>query len=291
MNKLSFTITLLLLSAAAMAQQSYDDLWDKLNSDFESKPYFFNSSINDERDSVMSAFIPKLFGEEYATNNAHPLTPTQLQRLPDGRFLEKTPFILAMKGRERLLAAGKIKNHPLLAVADFSQSSRNRRFYLMDIQKGEVLINTWTSHGITSDKDRDGYAETFSNISGSRMSSVGFMSSDITYNGSYGYSLRLKGHDPKLNSNVFSRAVVVHGFGGLGAQDASWGNVPTSEGCLMFSLNESGRFWGLGQDRPMYELIINTLKKGALIFTYTDIEDTDGTELIFKSSWIKKSDI
>lgn len=266
------------------ASVDLDELYEKLSRDFDSKPYFFNEAINDYRDGVESPFIRRLFGE-YSTNNARPLSAQQITKLPDGQFLDKAPFYLAMAGRLRLLKAGKIKDHPILAVADFSRHARERRLFIMDIHKGEVLINTYTSHAGKTDSDRDGYADTFSNTPGTNMSSLGFMSSDVTYNGIYGYSLRLRGHDPLLNSNVFSRAVVVHGFGGLGPHEASWGNMATSEGCLMVSTNESGRFWGM-EDQSMLELVIRTLRPGSLIFTYTD----QNPEL-FKSSWIKRTDI
>lgn len=281
--------TLFLTLFLAVTHAHGGELYHKLRTDFESKNHFQNSSINDYRDNVMSPFMRTLVGED-ASNNARPLTPKQLKLLPEAHFLDDDIFALTMAGRERLLKAGKIKNHPLVAVVDFSKNSRLRRLYIFNIQTAEVLFNTWTSHAGLSDKDNDGYAESFSNVSGSKKSSVGFMSTDVTYSGAWGYSLRLKGHDLKLNSNVLARAVVVHGFGGLDAHQASWGNVSTSEGCLMLSYQDSGRFWGM-EDRSMNELIINTLKKGALVFTYTEELDTDGKELIFKSEWIKKSDV
>lgn len=154
----------------------------------------------------------------------------------------------------------------------------------MDLQKGEVLVNTYTSHAYSTDRDGDGYADNFSNVSGSEKSSVGFMSSDVTYYGSYGYFLRLRGHDPKLNSNVMTRAVVVHGYGGMDVNQASWGSIATSQGCLMFSTNESGRFWGM-EDMSMLQIVIGILKPGSLIFSYTDQDD------LKLSEWIKVSDV
>lgn len=278
-------LTFLCSVSSAYAVDALDDLYEKLQRDFDSKPHFFNSSINDFRDGVMSPFIAALYGKDEPINNAKPIHPSQLAKLPDGRFLDKAPFYLAMKGRERLLKAGKIKNHPILAVADFSRHSKARRLFIMDIAKGEVLMNTYTSHAYKSDADKDGYAETFSNVSGSNLSSLGFMSSDVTYYGNYGYSLRLKGHDPVLNSNVFSRAMVFHGFGGMSPQEAAWGGVATSEGCYMISTSDSGRFWGM-EDKPLLELVIKILKPGSLVFTYIDESDE-----LFKSTWIKKTDI
>lgn len=277
------------MPAAAGADDSIHELWQKLKSDFEAKPYFFNEAINEQRTGVMSPFIKKVFGD-YAFNNALPLSPKQLSNIPEAKFLDIIPFTLAMKGRERLLKAGKIKNHHLLAVADFSQSSRTRRLFIIDLVKTEVTISTWTSHASKSDIDGDGIPESFSNFSGSAKTSVGFLATDKTYSGGYGYSLKLKGLDTQLNSQVYSRSVVIHGYGGLGAHEASYGKLSGSEGCLMISLNESGIFWGM-EDRSMRDIVIDTLKSGALVFIYTDKFDQDGEELIFKSQWIKKSDI
>ena len=273
-----------LLVSQAYAADHIDDLWERLNTDFESKPHFFNATVNEERNGVMSDFIPILF-KEYAFNNALPLSAKQLAQLPEAGFLDKTPFRLAMAGRERLVKAGKIKKKSLLAITDFSKHSRFRRFYILDVEKGEVLLNTWTSHGFKSDTNLDGLADAFSNLSGSQMSSVGFMVSEVQYKGSYGLSLKLRGLDPKLNSNVSSRAIVIHGYGGMGAHEASRGNLSYSEGCLMFSTNESGRFSGM-EDKSLVELVIKTLGRGALLFNHTNLSDT-----IYQSSWIKKNDV
>jgi hypothetical protein len=272
-----------LLPSLALATIASDDLWLRLKDDFESRNYFFNASINDYRNGVASPYLQKIYGD-YAANNARPLSEKQLALLPDGEFISKRALALAMAGRERLIEGKKIKENSLLAIADFSKHSRVRRFYVIDVEKAEVLINTWVSHGYNSDVDRDGFPETFSNVSGSEKSSLGFMVTDVTYNGTYGYSQRLKGLDPALNSNVLSRAVVIHGFGGLDAHQASWGNISTSQGCLMFSNLESGLFWGR-EDKSMLETVIETLGKGALVFSY--INDP----LMFKSQWIQPDDL
>jgi hypothetical protein len=280
--KILLLILLTSITRAFAGNEAVESLYQSLKTDFESKHYFFNHSINDFRDGVISPFLQEMFKAD-AINNARPLTQKQITKLPDAYFLERKPFFLAMAGRERLIKAGKIKNHPILAVVDFSRHSKQRRMFIMDVERGEVLVNTYTSHAYATDSDGDGYAEAYSNVSGSEKTSVGFMSSDVTYYGSYGYSLRLRGHDPKLNSNVLSRAVVVHGFGGMDVYQASWGSISTSQGCLMLSTNESGRFWGM-EDKSMLQIVIGILKPGSLIFNYTDQAD------LKLSEWIKSTD-
>lgn len=281
-------ILLFLMTLSMAYGQTVDELWSTLKDEFESREEFFNFSINRHRDNVMSPFMNTLF-KDLAMNNARPLTNQQIQSLPDAEFVSREIFHLAMKGRERLLKAKQIKNHPLVVIADFSQSSRNRRLYIIDLVKKKTLINTWVSHAYNSDEDHDGYADKFGNISGSELSSLGFMTTAETYYGQWGYSLRIKGLDPKLNSKVYSRAVVFHGDGSMGAHQASWGRSSSSLGCPMISMSESGKFWGM-EDNPLHQIVIDTIKSGAMVFFYSDIEE-QGLRTVFQSNWIKESDL
>lgn len=103
----------------------------------------------------------------------------------------------------------KIKNKNYIVVIDFKQHNSKKRFYLINMQSGDVE-QYLTAHGKNSDSDYDGYATKFSNSEGSLMSSVGFFLTAETYNGDNGYSLRLDGLS-STNSNARSRAIVIHG--------------------------------------------------------------------------------
>ena len=119
----------------------------------------------------------------------------------------------------------KIKNQDYLSVIDFRQFSGNKRFYIINMKTGEVWAIR-VAHGKGSDPDHDGYANSFSNVSGSNASSVGFYMTSTTYDGSHGYSLSLDGLS-STNSNVRSRAIVVHGADYVSEADViqgrSWG--------------------------------------------------------------------
>ncbi len=96
----------------------------------------------------------------------------------------------------------------ILTVVDFTKNSREKRMWVIDLNKRKVLYNTLVAHGrntgnLTADK--------FSNQPNSYMSSVGFYLTDATYFGKHGLSLRLAGMDDKYNSNAMARAIVVHG--------------------------------------------------------------------------------
>src|SRR4030095_1276233 len=77
---------------------------------------------------------------------------------------------LAVKGYLELKATGLL-NNPLLSIVDLSQSSRDKRFYLIDIEHKKLLENTYVAHGRNSGED---IATEFSNELGSEKSSLGF---------------------------------------------------------------------------------------------------------------------
>ena len=74
-------------------------------------------------------------------------------------------------------------------------------------------------------------AERFSNIEGSKMSSLGLFQATDTYYGNNGYSLRLRGLDAGFNDNALSRAIVMHG-------------APYVSEAIAARLGRLGRSWG-----------------------------------------------
>ena len=102
-----------------------------------------------------------------------------------------------------------IKNKTYLSVIDFSKKSTKARFYIINMSTGAVWA-IHTAHGKNSDTNHDGFAEKFSNTSGSNQSSLGFYRGAETYSGAHGLSLRLDGLS-STNSNARSRAIVIHG--------------------------------------------------------------------------------
>lgn len=119
----------------------------------------------------------------------------------------------------------KIKNQDYLSVIDFRQYSGNKRFFIINMKTGAVWAIR-VAHGKGSDPTHDGYAHTFSNVSGSNASSLGFYMTLSTYTGDNGYSLQLDGLS-STNSNAKSRSIVVHGADYVSEanvnQGRSWG--------------------------------------------------------------------
>ncbi len=141
-----------------------------------------------------------------------------------------------------------IKNKNFLSVIDFSKTSKQARFYIIDMKTGSVWA-IHTSHGKGSDSNHDGMAEKFSNSSGSNASSLGFYLAAETYSGKYGLSLRLDGLS-STNSNARRRAVVIHGANYVQESTVVQGR---SWGCPAVTMNYRDR-------------VVKSLKGGSLIY-------------------------
>ena len=121
-----------------------------------------------------------------------------------------------------------------LVVVDYSKHSSSPRLYILDLQTGAVE-SLRTAHGAGSDKDHDGYLESFSSQAGSNASPQGAFRLAEEYMGRHGRSIRLDGLEPQ-NINARDRAIVIH------AADYAepiflkrYGKLGRSNGCIVFS--------------------------------------------------------
>lgn len=173
----------------------------------------------------------------------------------------------------RLFAAGNVRNsvpagllgrakaalesHPglkrdVIAIADFSRPSSDRRFHIVNLGDGRV-DSLLVTHGRGSDPTHSGWLQHFSNRPGSEASSSGAFRTEGTYIGKHGRSRRLAGLDPS-NSNAASRAIVVHGAWYADPEMLlTRGKLGRSEGC--FAVQEgivSALIDRLGEGRLIY---------------------------------------
>ncbi|NRT11826.1 murein L,D-transpeptidase catalytic domain family protein [Flavobacterium sp. 14A] len=116
-------------------------------------------------------------------------------------------FTEALKGFQHLKEKGLISKN-ILTVIDFSMSSNLNRLWVIDLNTNSVLFNTLVAHGKNTG---DEFANSFSNVSSSFKSSLGFYATGEIYVGKHGKSLRLDGLEKGINSNARERAVVIHG--------------------------------------------------------------------------------
>lgn len=158
----------------------------------------------------------------------------------------------AYKGYEQLREKGVLPNSDVLTVVDFSQSSRKKRMYIIDLKNDKVLFNTYVAHGKNSGLD---YADKFSNTPESLQSSLGFYVTKGTYFGKHGLSLRLSGQEKGWNDNAEERAVVVHGANYIGDHRVNSAYMGRSFGCPAVP-------------QEYAEKVINLLKDGTCLFIY-----------------------
>lgn len=124
----------------------------------------------------------------------------------------------------------------ILTIADFDQNSTEKRLWIIDLDKKELILNTWVAHGEFSGADK---ASLFSNAISSFKSSIGFYITGESYYGKHGLSLRLDGMDEEFNSNARKRAIVVHGanYVSQGTINAL-GRLGRSQGCPAVPQNQ-----------------------------------------------------
>jgi len=184
--------------------------------------------------------------------------------------LDEKVFFDAFKGYQYLLSKGKLTNTSLLTIADYSQSAKNKRLYVIDVKEGRLLYNTFVSHGRGSGSE---FAADFSNAQNSNKSSLGFMVTAETYTGTAGYSLRLDGVEDGINNQVRIRNVVMHGSKFVNYERIyERGTIGNSLGCPAIPLSD-------------HKLVIDKIKGGSCLFIYSDVPHYKRTSAILNASF------
>ncbi len=149
-----------------------------------------------------------------------------------------------------------LTNKRVITIIDYTQPSSAKRNYVIDLKSGKLLYNTLVAHG---ENTGDDFSKYFSNENNSRKSSIGFYVTGKTYNGRYGYSMRLNGMEP-CNNNAKKRAIVIHGAAYVSSEHIKKnGMLGRSGGCPALPLGES-------------RSIINTTKNSSCLYIYYDDE-------------------
>ncbi len=134
-----------------------------------------------------------------------------------------------------------LQDHKIVGLVDYDKSIYSDRFYIVDQKNKKILFQSEVGHAYESGGL---YATDFSNVPNSYKSSLGLYKVGIQYSwGRFGTSLKLHGLS-KTNSNVYKRAIVLHGC-----------NCLHSSGCLTF-------------DYALMPKILKILKKGTRIIVY-----------------------
>lgn len=170
---------------------------------------------------------------------------------PDAAALRPEVLERACVGYLALRHAHKIDQPGILAVADMDLPSSEKRFWVLDLRKGEVLQRSHVAHGRGSGTLR---ARRFSNVMKSACTALGFYRTQDTYGGKHGLSRRLRGLDAGQNDNALRRYVVLHAADYVSRQHlARHGQAGYSRGCPALPPDQ-------------YRAIIQTVGEGGCLY-------------------------
>ncbi|WP_338947127.1 murein L,D-transpeptidase catalytic domain family protein [Fusobacterium canifelinum] len=150
------------------------------------------------------------------------------------------------------------KNPGVLIIIDYTKSSNEERFYVLDLNIKKLIYSTRVAHSKNSGLE---IPLEFSDDPNSYQSSLGFFVTLGEYNGAYGYSLRLKGLEENINANAEDRAIVIHG-----------GDIVEDEYIKKFGF--AGRSLGCPVlPNSLTREIIDFIKHGRVLFIYGNDEE------------------
>lgn len=146
-----------------------------------------------------------------------------------------------------------IDHNQILTIIDYSLPSNQKRLWIFDLNDRKLLFHTYVSHGIKSGELLTNY---FSNKNNSRSTSIGVYTTNQSYYGRDGLSLRLDGLDRGFNDNASGRSIVMHG---------GW----YVEENFIKKYGRAGRSWGCpAVPLDMTKSIINTIKDKSIFVAY-----------------------
>ncbi|HTQ29539.1 MAG TPA: murein L,D-transpeptidase catalytic domain family protein [Puia sp.] len=167
--------------------------------------------------------------------------------------LNQKAFEYAWRGYHNLLKKGIVQKSNVLSICDFTQSSRRKRLYVIDVTHRKLLYNTYVAHGMNSGVE---YATSFSNQPESFKSSLGFYLTSRSYKGRNGLSLKIIGLEKGYNDLAAKRNIVLHGADYIGNEYLNNnGEMGRSLGCAAIPTQVNPK-------------IIKSIKNGSALFMY-----------------------
>lgn len=169
-----------------------------------------------------------------------------------GGIVNFVAFREAVAGYHRI----RQKNKPIMTLIDFTKPSTEKRLFVFDMEKKEIIYSSVVAHGRNSGSN---YATSFSNEYGSYKSSLGFYLTENTYQGKNGYSLILNGLEKGINDCAKQRAIVMHGAAYANPSTIASGRLGRSLGCPALP-------------QILAKPVIDTIKGGSVLFIYANSE-------------------
>lgn len=169
------------------------------------------------------------------------------------RGLDHSVLRLALAAADHARASVDVAKPDLLTIIDYSLPSTQKRLWLLDLRTGKTLLHELVAHGQGSG---DNWAVAFSNVMGSKQTSLGLFLTEETYLGQNGYSLRLRGLEPGVNDLARPRTIVMHGAPYVSERHIrKYGRLGRSWGCPAVRAEVAGD-------------LIDRIKDGSFVFAY-----------------------
>ncbi|HEY0979173.1 MAG TPA: murein L,D-transpeptidase catalytic domain family protein [Flavobacteriales bacterium] len=142
----------------------------------------------------------------------------------------------------------------VLAVADMTRPSTEKRLFIIDLQNKRLLLNTWVAHGRNSG---DLNCEKVSNRVGSLQTSKGlYRVGEKIISPKHGDALLLHGLNRGVNDKALEREIIIHGADYVSQSFiAEHGRCGRSFGCPAVPRDQMGR-------------VIDLLANGGLLYVY-----------------------
>ena len=154
--------------------------------------------------------------------------------------------------------ASVVRHHAsshILALADMTRPSTEKRLYIIDLASRKLLFRTWVAHGRNSG---DLNCTSVSNTVGSLQTSKGlYRVEGKIISPKHGAALLLQGLDPGVNDKAMEREIIMHGAEYVSAAFIQqYGRLGRSYGCPAVPVELMPRF-------------IDLLADGGLLYIYT----------------------
>jgi L,D-transpeptidase catalytic domain len=183
---------------------------------------------------------------------SEPRAASELRERFRAAGVPEVPLELALRAFACGDARGEF-SQPILTLIDYSRPSTVPRLWVLDLAGGVVRFRTLVAHGRGSGLAR---AVAFSNLPGSKQSSLGLFRTGETYDGTHGYSLRLEGLEAGVNNLAYPRNIVIHGA------DYATPAFASRHGRL-------GRSWGCpALDPAVHRDVIDAIRDHTALFAY-----------------------
>jgi hypothetical protein len=154
----------------------------------------------------------------------------------------------------------RITNRSCYILIDYDLPALRKRLWVIDPSTGEILVNSHVSHAWYSGP---WVPHQFSNEPGTEKSCVGAFLTGESYQGDYGYSMRIDGLEAGVNDNARMRAIVFHPETNLRIR-------------LLDNLPIKSKLWSLGcfmTPPDINRKIIDMAEGGAFMFVHSSAGD------------------